>query len=152
MNKINHKGNLPKHLGYFAGVMAQKYEAAEFWECTSVEELYKMARQGKGELTVTLDPTTTRGYGVCFDVKESPIAQISGDKFHQIVIYFRELDKSEYTELKKTMHEARNSQEEDMQRRRLNSENKRKQKSNLLKMNKINIDGIDYTKGDNNDS
>jgi len=148
MNQIRNKGNLPKHLAMFAGVMAQKYEGAEFFECTSMEELYKTAREGKGELTVTLDKTTSRGYGVCFDVKESPIATINGDKFHQLQIYFRELNKTEYIDLKKEMHEARNAQETEMRERSDRAEKRRIKKSKLAQLHGIKIDGIDYTKGE----
>lgn len=132
----------------FAGVIAQSYEAADFWECSTMEELYQAARDGKGELTVTLDPTTARGYGVCFDVKESPIVSIAGDKFHQMQIYFRELNKAEYRELKQTMHEARNAQEIEMKERSDRAQVRRVKKSKLATMKGINIDGIEYTKGD----
>jgi len=126
MKEIFNIGNLPNHLQVMAKEV-QGQRSTKFFECFNAEELLNTAKEGNcEETTVTLDPTTERGFMVAFGFTDSSLEDLSGDKLVVMNIYYAELDASESKYYRNMLHRHRNDQEDNMQQRRASKAKKAK--------------------------
>ena len=102
--------------------MAKEFDgqrSTNFFECRNADELLNHAKDGNcEETTITLDPVTNNGFIVAFNVRESDLEDLSGDKLVVMTIFFAELCEEETRYYRNMLHGHRNEQEQDMEHRK----------------------------------
>ena len=115
MKKLDHKGNMPNHIQYFAQQLQGKLigqKETEFWEASSITEFEKNASEIGYEIVPAMDMATGRAYLVGFDVEESPIQGIN-QSYAQLKMYFIEVSAADFSAWVKKIKEHRADQELD---------------------------------------
>lgn len=126
MKKIEHKGNLPKHLRMFAKQLGGVYDSVagtEFYECTNISE-FESAAAGKLKENVsfeiappTVDTSTGRGFLVGFEVSDPQHVDTLHD-YVQLKIYYVEASETDVTSWTERIQRDRSAFERDMRERR----------------------------------
>jgi len=114
MTEIFNEGNLPTHLR----IMAKEFDgqrSTKFFECSDATELFDFAKEGKcEEATVTIDPTSEKGFVVAFSFRDSELEDLHGDKLVVMNIFYAELIASETKYYRNLLHKHRMDQEDNM--------------------------------------
>jgi hypothetical protein len=131
MRIIENIGNLPKSLQILAKSLGgTSIPLAKFYECTNAKELENLAKDLKCELTATMDPSTSRGYLVGFDVSEEPSIIDRTLSVHCLYIYFVELKAGDFTRYDNMLRQHKNDQQTDMLDRQIRKEEAIERKQN----------------------
>lgn len=135
-DKIENKGNLPKHLQVFAKALEGQLSTGtdtEFYEYKSISEFEKDAHMlNEGfEIIPTVDTSTGRGFLVGFAVSE-PKRIVTLTSYVQLKIYFVEGTEQEIKTWTERIKSDRQAQQEDMYKRRNKTQKKMNKNKPLI--------------------